>query len=378
MLLVQSAHFLLLFITLETATVAFYILISYGRNSTFSLEAGIKYLILGGVSSSVLMLGIVLLYGIAGNPELQGYSTDSMNFNELGSFIELNQNNLVVKIGVLMVIAGIAFKIGAVPFQIWVPDVYQGAPTPITAYLAVASKAAGFFVLINLVTGPFSHLKDLLVPFLSAIAIITILFGNISAVTQRNVKRIMGLSGIAHAGYLLIGIVATFYTSEIPIQFIIFFYLVTYLLATFAVFGVVTSLAGDEDAIQELEDYEDLAKTNPFLGFVLVVGMGSLAGIPPLAGFIAKLLLFIVAFQAKLYLLVGVAVLGVVISIYYYFGWIREATFRIFRIEDDENKYKAKDYESGLSIYHKLIFSLVAVLSIVFGIFQTAFNGIIW
>ena len=137
-------------------------------------------------------------------------------------------------------------------------------------------------------------------------------------------------------------------------------------------------MVAEKDAAQELEDYEDLAKSNPFLGFVLVTGLGSLAGIPPLAGFIAKLLLFIVALKAELYVLVAIAVLGVVISIYYYFGWIREATFRIFRIADDDSKCVAKDYETGLGIYHKIILSFVALLSIVFGLFQTLFSGVFW
>lgn len=374
MIMVQSSHFLLLFITLETATIAFYVLISYGRNSSLSLEAGLKYLILGGTSSAILMLGIVLLYGVAGNPSMTGYSTDSMNFKELGQFISLNQDSTLLIVGVLLVIAGFCFKIAVVPFQIWVPDVYQGAPTPIAAFLGVASKASGFFVLINLLTGPFVHLKEILVPFLSVIAIGSILFGNIAAVTQRNVKRLMGLSGVAHAGYLMIGLVASF---SVETHYIIYFYLLTYLLASFSVFGVMCSVS-ELDARQELEDYEDLAKSNTFLGFILIVGLGSLAGIPPLAGFIAKLLLFITAIKVKLYLLVTVAVIGVVISIYYYFGWIREATFRIFRIEDENNKHVSKDYESGLSAYHKILFGFVAILSIVFGLFQTVFRGFIW
>jgi NADH-quinone oxidoreductase subunit N len=195
----------------------------------------------------------------------------------------------------------------------------------VTAYLAVASKAAGFIVLMQLLRGPFVGMSDFLVPILSVIAAATILFGNIAAVTQRNVKRLMGLSGVAHAGYLLVGVIASL---SIPwAVYAVIFYLVTYLLASFAVFGVMALVAGSEDAFQEMDQYENFARKHPFLGGVLACGLGSLAGIPPLGGFIGKLFLFVAAFQAGLFGLLGISILGVVISIYYYFGWIRESYF---------------------------------------------------
>jgi NADH-quinone oxidoreductase subunit N len=326
MLLVQSTNFVMLFVALETVTVAFYVLVAYNRTSKFSLEAGLKYLILGALSSGILLFGIVLLYGVAGNPELLGSSQDSLNYTELTNFIILNMDNMIVKIGALLVIAGVCFKIGAVPFQIWVPDVYQGAPTPVTAYLAVASKAAGFIVLIQLVRGPFFGLQEFLIPIFSVIAAATILFGNIAAVAQRNVKRLMGLSGIAHAGYLLLGVIAMMRGIDWAVYAVIF-YLVTYLLASFAVFGVMSLASGEDDAIQELDHYQNFARKRPFLGGVLACGLGSLAGIPPLGGFIGKLFLFVAAFQAGLFGLLIISVVGVVISIYYYFGWIRECYF---------------------------------------------------
>ena len=299
MLLVQSTNFVMLFVALETVTVAFYVLVASGRNSSLSPEAGLKYLVLGAMSSGILLFGIVLLYGVAGNPELAGASGDSLNFFQLKGFIGLNPDNLIVQVGTLLVIAGVCFKIGAVPFQIWVPDVYQGAPTPVTAYLAVASKAAGFMVLLALVQGPFEALSGLLVPVLSFIAGVTILFGNIAATTQRNVKRLMGLSGIAHAGYLLLGVIATIKgVSWAP--YAVIFYLFTYLLASFAVFGVMSIAAGSDDANQEFDHYQNFARNNPFLGGVLAFGLGSLAGIPPLGGFIGKLFLFVAAYQAGL------------------------------------------------------------------------------
>ena len=327
MLLVQSSHFIMLFVALEAVTVAFYVLVAYGRTSSLSLEAGLKYLILGAISSALLLFGIVLLYGVAGNPLLSGATGDSLNYNQLSTFIELNGSNLLVQLGASLVLAGLFFKIGAFPFQIWVPDVYQGSPSPVTAYLAVASKAAGFSVLLVLVNGPFLSLSELLIPVLSAIAGASILFGNIAAISQRNVKRLMGLSGIAHAGYLLMGVVASL---VVPWSYYaVLFYLFNYLFASFAVFAVMTIKADSFDANQELDDYRDLARTQPFLGCVLAFGLGSLAGIPPLGGFIAKIFLLFAAFQAGFYGLLLISICGVVISIYYYFTWIREVFFSV-------------------------------------------------
>ncbi|MGJ8641254.1 MAG: NADH-quinone oxidoreductase subunit N [Opitutaceae bacterium] len=358
MLLVQSAHFVMLFVTLETVTVAFYVLVAYCRTNSLSLEAGLKYLVLGALSSGILLFGIVLLYGVAGNPELAGFSKDSLSYAELAKFIDLNADNLLVKVGSLLVIAGVCFKIGAVPFQIWVPDVYQGAPTPVTAYLAVASKAAGFIVLITLVTGPLAGLSDFLIPVLSFIAIVTILFGNITAATQRNVKRLMGLSGIAHAGYLLVGVIAAM-TVDWAIYAVIF-YLATYLLASFAVFGVMAQVADSADANQDLDHYKDLARKRPFLGGILACGLGSLAGIPPLGGFIGKLFLFVAAYQAGLYGLLAVSVIGVVISIYYYFGWIRECYFGS-QVSDSEEEAETPVLAADRIMLAALVFGTVLI-----------------
>ena len=333
MLLVQSSQFVLFFVALETVTVGFYILVAYGRNSALSLEAGLKYLILGALSSAILLFGIVLLYGVAAAPgaQLVGHPLDdAMNFLDLGRAIARQANNPLAATGAALVLCGVAFKIGVVPFQIWIPDVYQGAPTPTTAFLAVGSKAVGFFVLLNLVTGPFAApwiAHDVLVPLLSTLAALSILFGNLAALGQRNVKRVMGLSGIAHAGYMLVGVVAVAQGVSWAAGAVLF-YLFTYLLGSMAVFGVMAHVAGPQDEAQELDHFAELGQRQPFLGGVLAIGLGSLAGIPPLAGFIGKLLLFYAAFQAHLYGLLGVSIIGVVISIYYYFGWMREALFR--------------------------------------------------
>jgi NADH-quinone oxidoreductase subunit N len=189
MLLAQSVNFVLLFVALETVTVGFYILVSYTRTNPLSLEAGLKYLVMGALSSAMLLFGIVLLYGAAGNPNAIGAAVNPMSYDAVRIFLAANpaDENFLAAAGVVLVLAGVAFKIGAVPFQIWVPDVYQGAPTPVTAFLAVASKTAGFAVLLGLVH-VFSPYSTLVVTTLSIMAGATILFGNLAALTQHNVK----------------------------------------------------------------------------------------------------------------------------------------------------------------------------------------------
>jgi len=337
MLLAQSNHFVMLFVALEAVTVGFYILVSYFRTSALSLEAGLKYLITGALSSGLLLFGIVLLYGVSGNPLLIGSTENGMHFGELRDFLAANPDNFLASLGVVLVLSGVCFKIGAFPFQIWIPDVYQGAPTPVAAYLAVGSKAAGFAILLTLVHTAFAPYAGLVVPVLTVLAVLTLVFGNLAALTQHNVKRLIGLSGVSHAGFLLLGVVASLHTSATSADAsaaaigAVQFYLFGYLIASFAVFGVMTQLArkdgADADATQDLADYAGLAKSQPFLALVLAIGLGSLAGIPPLVGFMGKLFIFISAFQAELYGLLAVAVIGVVVSIYYYFGWIRAAFF---------------------------------------------------
>lgn len=372
MLIAQSSHFVMLFVALETLTIGLYILVGYFRTNTASLEAGLKYLIMGSLSSGLLLFGIVLLYGVAGNPQLPAHSATAMHYADLSRFLAANPGNFLANVGVVLVLSGVAFKIAAFPFQIWVPDVYQGAPTPVTAFLAVASKAAGFAVLLGLcgVNGAFAPYASLTMPILTAMAGATILFGNIAALTQHNVKRLIGLSGVAHAGFLLLGVVATsapavagFATGAI------YFYLFAYLLASFAVFGVMAHLAGADDANQELDHYIGLSKQSPFLSAVLAVGVGSLAGIPPLAGFMGKLFVFLAAYEAGARWLLVIAITGVVISIYYYFGWIKAAFFETWTPPAGTTE-PARAATTPVSVVAKFTLGALALGSIALGFYQ--------
>lgn len=369
MLLAQANHFVMLFVALETATVGFYILVSYFRDKAVSLEAGLKYLIMGALSSSILLFGIVLLYGAGSNMALAGGSVDPLNFGNLQNFLAANPSDMLGLLGMLLVISGIAFKIGVFPFQIWIPDVYQGAPIPTTALLAIASKGAGFAMLLNLTT-VFSPLSEWLYPLLSVLAALTILFGNFAALTQRNVKRLIGLSGVSHAGFLLIGVIAAEKVDWATNA--ILFYLFAYLLASAAVFSVLAHLGKEDDSELTLDDLGDLAKRNGFLGLALAVGIGSLAGIPPLAGFIGKLLIFVAAFKAELYGLLGVAVIGVVVSIYYYFGIIKAAFFEVWRYQDEDEETPEEPVPGeSLQLLGKLAILVAVVGTIVLGFYQS-------
>jgi NADH-quinone oxidoreductase subunit N len=368
MLLAQSNHFVMLFVALETVTVGFYILVSYFRTSALTLEAGLKYLITGALSSAMLLFGITLLYGVVGKVEIGGVVHTGFEFDVLAGWLASHPHNFLASVGIVLVLAGIAFKIGAVPFQIWIPDVYQGAPTPVTAFLAVASKAAGFAVLLTLTHTVFASYQSLVIPVLSVMAGATILFGNLAALTQHNVKRLMGLSGIAHAGYLLIGVIAA-YTQPLAMG-AVWFYLFAYLLASFAVFGVMAHVADSNDADQELEHYADLAREQPFLAAILAIGLGSLAGIPPLAGFLGKLLIFVAAFKAGLYPLLAIAIAGVVISIYYYFGWIKAAFFATWRPSSAEDVPEARRTSTPVSVTFRVVLTALALSSVLLGFFQ--------
>lgn len=369
MLLVQSSHFVMFFVALETVTVSFYVLVSYFRDQAHSLEAGLKYLIMGALSSAVLTFGIVLLHGVAGSRALAGSSEQSLGFEALRAFLAANPEHPLVLIGTILVLCGVAFKAGAVPFHVWIPDVYQGAPTPVTAFLAISSKAAGIGVLLGLVTGVFAPLREVLVPGLVVVAGATILLGNFAALTQRNTKRLLGLSGIAHAGYLLVGVVAAT-SPEVPwAGGAIVFYLFTYMLASVAVFGVLTHAARADDAGLEIDEFVDFGKAHPLPGGVLVVGLGSLAGIPPLAGFVGKLLLFVAAFKAGQFGLLAIAILGVILSIYYYFGWMKLALFEFTRIVPRDPTERPLELPP-LSFGAGATLALVALGSVALGFFQ--------
>jgi NADH-quinone oxidoreductase subunit N len=315
MLFASSANdFALLFVSLELITVTFYVLTSFQRAQRRSLEAGVKYLIIGSLSTCFTVFGIALVYGVSGK----------MNFGELAIVAPLYHYNQVFLCGLLLVMVGLGFKIAAFPFQIWAPDVYQGAPVPTTAFLAVGSKAAGFVLLLRvLFTALPRSMSDRWSNLLIVISAVTILYGNLCALPQRNLKRLLGYSSIAHAGYMLLGVAALNSAGKSAILYYLSGYLFT-VLAAFTVICLVMRHVEGED----IGALAGLNQRSPLLAATMSMAMVSLAGIPPLAGFFGKfLLLKSVIEQAPAhpgyYYLAFVTVAGVIISLYYYFGVIR-------------------------------------------------------
>jgi NADH-quinone oxidoreductase subunit N len=303
MWMASAVDFVMIFVSLELVTMSFYVLVAFTRKNPASLEAGVKYLILSALSTGFLVYGITWIFGVTGETNLARI-TAALS----GGDVE----RVPALFGMALVLVALGFKIAAVPFQMWVPDVYQGAPTPVTAYLSVGSKAAGFVVLLR-VLEPFFILPEMQ-QLLVAVAILTLIYGNVAALPQTNLKRLLAYSSIGHAGYLLIGVVALSGPA-------VSFYLVSYLLMTllaFAVLVVVANQTGDR-----IEDFNGLSTRSPLLAFAMLLAMASLAGIPFTAGFLGKFFIFDAAVRAQQTALIVVGVITVACGFYYYFKVVR-------------------------------------------------------
>jgi NADH-quinone oxidoreductase subunit N len=305
--------FILLFVALELMTITFYILAGFLRRQLVSLEAGTKYLILGALSSGFTVYGIAWLFG----------TTGTTNFDAMSARLAASGAPPAVIFGMLLVLTGLGFKIASVPFQIWAPDVYQGAPTPVTAFLAVGSKAAGFAILLRVLLTGLLPLQGIWTGLLLVLAVATLLYGNLGAIPQRNLKRLLGYSSIGHAGYLLMGLAAGNLLGTQAVLFYLGQYAFTVLAALLAL--VVVSGATGSDDIASLAG---LHRRSPLLAVALFLAMASLAGVPPLSGFFGKFQLFAAVIEraatdGRFYLLAAVGAAAVVVSLYFYFGVAR-------------------------------------------------------
>jgi NADH-quinone oxidoreductase subunit N len=311
----SSNDFTMLFVSIELITITFYVLVSFQRSKLQSLEAGVKYLILGALSSAFMVFGIALIWG----------TTGELNFTKLAAVAPQFETSRIFLLGVLLVLVGLGFKIAAFPFQIWAPDVYQGAPTPTTAFLAIGSKAAGFVLLLRVLftAVPSVTYSHTFANLLIVISGITILYGNLCAIPQRNLKRLLGYSSIAHAGYLLLGVAALSASGQSALMY----YLAGYVFTVMAGFFVIT-LVMRQLTTEDIAGLAGLNQRSPLLAATLTIAMVSLAGIPPLAGFFGKFLLLKAVIEQGpahpgYYCLAFTALAGVIISLYYYFGVIR-------------------------------------------------------
>jgi len=304
-LLAVANHFVLFFLGIETLSISLYILIAFQRTKSNSIEAGIKYLILASVSSAFLLFGMALIYTVSG----------TMQFPEIVKFLGTgNQLSTIVLLGFGMMMVGVGFKLALVPFHMWTPDVYQGAPAPVSAYIATVSKGAVMAVLIRF----FFNLKGFDNHFLfisiSGIAVLSLFVGNILAIRQKNIKRLLGYSSIANMGYLIIILLTG---SDKGIQASVF-YLISYFFTTIGVFGVITLLSSSEYEAEKIDDFKGLFWKRPGIAIVFTLSLLSLAGIPLTAGFIAKFYLILEGMNSGLMVLVISLIVNSVIGLYYY------------------------------------------------------------
>jgi NADH-quinone oxidoreductase subunit N len=305
MFMASGVHLATIYIGLELLSLSSYILAGYFKNEQKSTEAAMKYFVLGAVSSAILLYGITLIYGVAG----------SLNLTAIAHSMSTLVANDALMFGIMLLAAGLCFKIAAAPFHVWTPDVYEGAPTPVTAFLSTASKAAAFAIFARIFYVGLHEFRVDWANVLAAIAALSMIVGNLAAITQDNVKRMLAYSSIGHAGYVLLGILAV---SEMGLRGVLV-YSVVYVFATLGIWATVLMLQRHEYAGEKVDDFEGLHKRAPLWAFAMLVFLLSLGGIPPTAGFIGKYFLFYAAVGAGFGWLAIIAVLMSAVSMFFYF-----------------------------------------------------------
>lgn len=311
--LATGSDLVTLFIGLELMALSFYVMVGFLRTEKRSNEAALKYLLLGAFSSGFLVYGFSVLYGIAGSTNL------AVIVNKVASRPPWDP---VVYLALITTSVGLLFKVAAAPFHMWAPDAYEGAPTTVTAYLSVASKAASFAFLLRLFYGqmaPFAPTRDVWAPILAVIAVITMTVGNLAAINQTNVKRLLAYSSISHAGYMLLGLVAGNETGITGIEV----YLMVYTFMNLGAFLVLVALRRQKIIGDEMDDISGLMKKSPGYAVLMLIFLISLAGIPPTAGFLGKYYIFWSLIEAKQYVLAVIATLYAAVAIYYYFRIVK-------------------------------------------------------
>ncbi|MBI3419747.1 MAG: NADH-quinone oxidoreductase subunit NuoN, partial [Proteobacteria bacterium] len=306
MLMVSSRSFLGLYVALELQSLSLYVLAAFMRNDAKSSEAGLKYFVLGALASGLLLYGISLIYGFTG----------TVSFAQLHTALALPKAPVEVVLGLVFVLAAFAFKIAAAPFHMWAPDVYEGAPTPVTAFFAAAPKLAGIALLIKVLYQPFGALGPQAQQILVVLSLISMAWGAFGAIAQSNVKRLMAYSSIGHVGYALIGLASG---GSAGLQATLL-YLLIYVPMTLGSFAVILCLRRDGRALEQLSDFAGLSRARPLLAACMALFMFSMIGVPPLAGFFGKLYVFLAALQSNL---LWLALAGVVLSVVGAFYYLR-------------------------------------------------------
>ena len=305
MMMVSANDLIALYLGLELQSLSLYVLAAFKRDTTRSSEAGLKYFVLGALSSGMLLYGCSMIYGFAGTTSFDGL-VQVLGGDQTASV------GLIV--GIVFLIAGLAFKISAVPFHMWTPDVYEGAPTPITAFFAVAPKIAAISLFVRVMMDPFGGLVEEWRQIIIFVSVLSMILGAFAAIAQTNIKRLMAYSSIGHMGYALVGLASG---SEAGIQGVIL-YMTIYLAMNVGTFACILAMRRKGEMVEEISDLAGLSKSNPMLAAALLVFMFSMAGIPPLAGFFGKLYIFLAAIEAQLYVLAIIGVVASVVGAFYY------------------------------------------------------------
>ena len=338
MIMISSNDLILFYIGLELQSLALYVLASFNRDNILSSESGLKYFVLNALSSGLLLYGCTLIYGFSG----------STNFNFIAE--NLDQSSYVLTFGIIFIITGLAFKISAVPFHMWAPDVYEGSPTSVTIFFAILPKIAALTVFIRFLYVPFLNIIDQWLIIIVFLSIASMLFGAIAAIGQKNLKRLVAYSSIGHMGYALAGL-STGTNQGIQSSIT---YISIYLFMNLAFFGCLFMLRRDDKYFENIEDLSGLSKNHPMLSFSFLIVLFSLAGIPPLAGFFAKFYIFSAVIEQSMYFLAITGLLSTVIAAFYYLRLIK-----IIYFDSAKEKYES-NHNIGLKI--SLAFSSIFIL----------------
>ena len=338
MVMISSNDLMVFYMGLELQSLALYVLATFNRDQLKSSEAGLKYFVLSALSSGLLLYGCSLIYGFSG----------STNFNIISS--QLNSNEYVLTFGIVFILVGLAFKISAVPFHMWAPDVYEGSPTSVTLFFTMVPKIAALTVFIRFLYVPFLNLIDQWQMIIIFLSIASMLFGAIAAIGQTNIKRLVAYSSIGHIGYTLAGL-ATGSNEGIQSSII---YITIYVLMNLALFSCLLMLKRNDQYYEDIDDLSGLSKNHPILSLSLLVILFSLAGIPPLAGFFAKFYIFKAVIEQSMYFLAIVGLLSTVIAAFYYLRIIK-----IIYFDKEKEKY---DEDHSLWLKFSLTFSTILIL----------------
>ena len=372
-LMAGAMDLVILFLGLETMSIAIYVLAGLDRQNLKSNEAALKYLLLGAFATGFLLFGMACLYGAAGSTN---YTLLRQNLGQIGG----NDPRIYfLWAGVGFVLVGFAFKVAAAPFHMWTPDVYEGAPTPITGFMATGVKAAAFAALVRLFLTAWGGGQEVIIwnasyGVLYALAVLTMTVGNLVALAQQNLKRLLAYSSIAHAGYLLVGVTALVASADGASAFnaadAVMFYLLAYLFMNLGAFAVIVAMGRDRRGGDYLPDYSGLSKSRPDLAALLALFLLSMTGVPPLAGFLGKFYLFQAALHNRLYYLVVIAVLNSVVSAYYY---LRVIVIMYMQPEPELKEPVRVDRGPTLA----LVCLVAAVMTVILGLFPSRFLKIV-